>query len=55
MFTNKDVADINRVIVEAGNPLTQTLAGRIQIAQDLMQGCSHQQRRVYDCSPNGPA
>jgi DNA-binding transcriptional regulator/RsmH inhibitor MraZ len=36
-FTNKDVADINRVIVEAGNPLTQTLAGRIQIAQDLMQ------------------
>jgi hypothetical protein len=37
MFTNKDVADINRVIVEAGNPLTQTLAGRIQIAQDLMQ------------------
>lgn len=37
-FTNKDVADINRVIVEAGNPLTQTLAGRIQIAQDLMQG-----------------
>lgn len=37
-FTNKDVADINRVIVEAGNPLTQTLAGRIQIAQDLMRG-----------------
>lgn len=36
-FTNKDLADINRVIVEAGNPLTQTLAGRIQIAQDLMQ------------------
>lgn len=36
-FTNKDLADINRVIVEAGNPLTNTLAGRIQVAQDLMQ------------------
>lgn len=37
-FTNKDLADINRVIVEAGNPLTNTLAGRIQVAQDLLQG-----------------
>lgn len=36
-FTSKDVEDIDRVIVEAGNPLTQTLAGRIQIAQDLLQ------------------
>lgn len=36
-FTNKDIADIDRVIVEAANPLTQTLAGRIQIAQDLLQ------------------
>jgi len=36
-FTNKDVASIDRVIVEDGNPLTQTLAGRIQIAQDLVQ------------------
>lgn len=36
-FTNQDIADIDRVIVEAGNPLTQTLAGRIQIAQDLIQ------------------
>lgn len=37
-FTSKDVEDIDRVIVEEGNPLTQTLAGRIQIAQDLVQG-----------------
>lgn len=36
-FTNKDVAEIDRVIVEAGNPLLNTLAGRIQVAQDLIQ------------------
>lgn len=36
-FTSKEIADIDRVIVEAGNPLTQTLAGRIQVAQDLVQ------------------
>jgi hypothetical protein len=36
-FTNKDVAEIDRVIVEAGNPLLNTLAGRIQVAQDLVQ------------------
>lgn len=36
-FTNKDVEDIDRVVVETGNPLTQTLAGRIQVAQDLLQ------------------
>lgn len=36
-FTNKDVEDINRVTVEDGNPLMQTLAGRIQVAQDLVQ------------------
>lgn len=36
-FTSKDIEDIDRVIVEEGNPLTQTLAGRIQIAQDLVQ------------------
>lgn len=36
-FTSKDIEDIDRVIVEEGNPLTQTLAGRIQVAQDLVQ------------------
>jgi hypothetical protein len=36
-FSNTDLVDIDRVIVEAGNPLTQTLAGRIQMAQDLLQ------------------
>jgi hypothetical protein len=36
-FTAKDIEDIDRVIIEEGNPLTQTLAGRIQVAQDLVQ------------------
>jgi len=36
-FTSKEIADIDRVIVEAGNPLTDTLAGRIQVAQDMLQ------------------
>lgn len=35
-FSGDDVAEIDRVIVEAGNPLMNTLAGRIQIAQELM-------------------
>lgn len=36
-FSNTDLAPIDRIIVEDGNPLTQTLAGRIQVAQDLVQ------------------
>lgn len=36
-FKNTDIEGIDRVIVEDGNPLTQTLAGRIQVAQDLVQ------------------
>ena len=36
-FVGNDLADIDRVIIEDGNPLTQTLAGRIQVAQDLVQ------------------
>lgn len=36
-FTSKDVEDIDRVIVEAGNPLMETTAGRIQVSQDLIQ------------------
>jgi hypothetical protein len=35
-FTGEDIADIDRVIVEAGNPLTNTLPGRMQLAQELM-------------------
>jgi hypothetical protein len=36
-FSSKDIADIDRVIVEAGNPLMDTLAGRLQVGQDLVQ------------------
>lgn len=35
-FSGDDIESIDRVIVEAGNPLMNTLAGRIQIAQELM-------------------
>jgi hypothetical protein len=37
-FKNTDIANIDRVIVEEGNPLMQTTAGRIQIAENLLQG-----------------
>ena len=32
-----DIADINRVIVDVGNPLARTTAGRVQMAEQLMQ------------------
>lgn len=36
-FTADDLANINRVTVEVANPLSQTHAGRAQIASDLLQ------------------
>lgn len=36
-FKGSDIADINRVIVDVGNPLAKTTAGRIQMAEQLMQ------------------
>jgi hypothetical protein len=36
-FTSDDLANINRITVEVANPLSQTHAGRLQIASDLMQ------------------
>lgn len=36
-FTGDDLSQINRVTVEVGNPVSKTAAGRLQIAQDLMQ------------------
>ena len=36
-FTGDDISEVNRVIVDAGNALAQTAAGRTQIAQDLIQ------------------
>ena len=36
-FTGDDIKSINRVIVDLGNPVSRTIAGRIQMAQDLLQ------------------
>lgn len=36
-FTGKDLSSINRVQVDVGNPMTRTTAGKLQIAQDLLQ------------------
>lgn len=35
-FSGKDLSNISRVTVSAGNPATKSEAGKIQIAQDLM-------------------
>lgn len=35
-FSSKDLANISRVIVSAGNPATRSEAGKLQVAQDLM-------------------
>lgn len=36
-FTGDDLVNIDRVIVDLGNPLAQTLAGRVELAQNLIQ------------------
>ena len=36
-FVGNDLRGINRVIVDLGNPVSNTVAGRIQMAQDLLQ------------------
>lgn len=36
-FVGEDINDINRVVVQSGSSLEQTLSGRMQIAQDLLQ------------------
>jgi len=36
-FVGDDIKDINRVIVDMGNPISRTLSGRVQMAQDLLQ------------------
>lgn len=36
-FTGKDLANINRVQVDVGNPMTRTTAGKLQIAETLLQ------------------
>ena len=36
-FTGDDLSDIHRVIVDAGNAMAQTTAGRLEIAESLLQ------------------
>ena len=36
-FKAEDLQEINRVVVDVGNPLSKTFAGRIQMAEQLMQ------------------
>ncbi len=36
-FTGDDLTSINRVIVDIGNPLSQTTAGRVEMAEQLLQ------------------
>jgi hypothetical protein len=36
-FVGEDLSAINRVVVEVSNPVSRTMAGRIQMAQDLLQ------------------
>jgi hypothetical protein len=36
-FSGQDLENINRVIIEITNPMSQTIAGRVEIARDLLQ------------------
>lgn len=36
-FTGDQIKDINRVVVDMGNALSKTLAGRVQMAEQMMQ------------------
>lgn len=36
-FTGDDLHSINRVVVDVGNPLSRTIAGRVQMAEQMMQ------------------
>lgn len=36
-FTSDDISSINRVVVDVGNPLSKTIAGRVQMAEQMLQ------------------
>lgn len=36
-FTGEDIKDVNRVVVDIGNPLSRTIAGRVAMAEQLAQ------------------
>jgi hypothetical protein len=46
-FTGDDLRSINRVIVDLGNPVSRTVAGRIQMAQDMLQAQVIQKPEQY--------
>jgi hypothetical protein len=36
-FTGEQISDIARVVVDVGNPLSRTIAGRVQMAEQMLQ------------------
>jgi hypothetical protein len=46
-FIGKDLAQIDRVVVDATSPMSKTTAGKIQIAQDLLQSGLIRNAREY--------
>lgn len=36
-FTGDNISEINRVVVDLGNPLARTIAGRVQMAEQMLQ------------------
>lgn len=36
-FTGEKISSINRVVVDIGNPLSKTIAGRVEMAQQMLQ------------------
>jgi hypothetical protein len=36
-FSNDDIAQINRVVIDVTNPLSRTVSGRLEMAKDLLQ------------------
>lgn len=36
-FTGEEISSINRVVVDMGNPLSRSIAGRVQMAEQLLQ------------------
>lgn len=36
-FTGDDISAISRVVIDVGNPLSRTIAGRVQMAEQLLQ------------------
>lgn len=36
-FTGEQIGSINRVVVDVGNPLSRTIAGRVQMAEQMLQ------------------